>query len=76
MYNLSIASEPTKTILLRVQSTIFYFGFFRAAFPKAAIKRLVQSISGCSVSQNVVIAISGIAKVFVGEIVEKVRRLI
>ncbi|XP_022708139.1 transcription initiation factor TFIID subunit 11-like isoform X2 [Varroa jacobsoni] len=48
-----------------------YEMYRRAAFPKAAIKRLVQSISGCSVSQNVVIAISGIAKVFVGEIVEK-----
>lgn len=45
--------------------------YSRAAFPKAAIKRLVQSIAGCSVSQNVVIAISGIAKVFVGEVVEK-----
>ncbi|OQR75326.1 transcription initiation factor TFIID subunit 11-like [Tropilaelaps mercedesae] len=48
-----------------------YEMYRRAAFPKAAIKRLVQSISGCSVSQNVIIAISGIAKVFVGEIVEK-----
>ncbi|XP_003740664.1 transcription initiation factor TFIID subunit 11 [Galendromus occidentalis] len=48
-----------------------YEMYRRAAFPKAAIKRLVQSIAGCSVSQNVVIAISGIAKVFVGEVVEK-----
>jgi len=48
-----------------------YAMYRRAAFPKATIKRIMQNITGAtSVGQNVIIAMSGIAKVFAGEVVE------
>lgn len=52
-----------------------YEMFRRSTFPKASIKRLMQSISGNSISQNVVIAMSGIAKVFVGELVDEALKI-
>lgn len=47
-----------------------YEMYRRAAFSKAAIRRILQSLTGTTVPQNVVIAMAGIAKVFVGEVVE------
>jgi transcription initiation factor TFIID subunit 11 len=45
--------------------------FRRSAFPKSSVKKIIQTVCGKTVSASVVIAMSGIAKVFVGEIVEK-----
>jgi transcription initiation factor TFIID subunit 11 len=47
-----------------------YEVYRRASFPKASVRRIVQTVGGCTVSQNAVIAMAGIAKMHVGEIVE------
>ena len=48
-----------------------YEMYRRSAFSKVSIKRLMHSITGTVPSSNVVIAMAGIAKVFVGEIIEE-----
>lgn len=47
-----------------------YEVFRRSSFPKSGVRRIMQSVCGTAVSQNAVIAMAGITKVYVGEIVE------
>uniref|UniRef100_F6RBM6 TAFII28-like protein domain-containing protein n=1 Tax=Equus caballus TaxID=9796 RepID=F6RBM6_HORSE len=48
-----------------------YEMYRRSAFRQETMRSLIQTTAGRSVSQNVVIAMSGMAKVFVGEVVEE-----
>ena len=48
-----------------------YAMYRRAALPKTTVKKIMQTITGSSVGQNVVIAMAGIAKVFAGEVIEE-----
>lgn len=52
-----------------------YEMYRRSCFPRNQIKRLIMNTAGCSVQQPVSIAMAGIAKVFVGEIVEEALRV-
>ena len=48
-----------------------YEVYRRATFSKGTVKRLMINVCKCPVPQNAVIAMSGIAKVYVGQIVEE-----
>ncbi|KAF8007240.1 hypothetical protein BT93_K1286 [Corymbia citriodora subsp. variegata] len=54
-----------------------YESFRRSGFQKATMKRLLVSITGSQkISMPMTIAMSGIAKMFVGEIVETAARIV
>lgn len=50
-----------------------YESFRRAGFQKANMRRVLQSIAGCPISLPMTIVMSGVAKMFVGELVETAR---
>lgn len=47
-----------------------YECYRRSGFQKANMRRLLQSVAGCPISMPMTIVMSGIAKMFVGELVE------
>ena len=52
-----------------------YAAYRRTNLNKAAIKKLANQVLNQSIGNNVTIVIAGLAKVFVGEIVEKAREI-
>eukprot|EP00250_Pteridium_aquilinum_P016992 c23399_g2_i1 orf=393-980(+) len=47
-----------------------YECYRRSGFQKANMRRLLQSVAGCAISVPMTIVMSGIAKIFVGELIE------
>eukprot|EP00252_Welwitschia_mirabilis_P021237 TRINITY_DN5379_c0_g1_i1.p1 TRINITY_DN5379_c0_g1~~TRINITY_DN5379_c0_g1_i1.p1 ORF type:complete len:212 (+),score=46.51 TRINITY_DN5379_c0_g1_i1:362-997(+) len=50
-----------------------YESFRRSGFQKANMRRVLQSIAGCPISLPMTIVMSGVAKTYVGELVETSR---
>jgi len=47
----------------------------RSAFQKSSIKKYMAMTSGAKINQNTVIVMSGITKIFVGEVVETAKEV-
>ncbi|XP_002978451.2 transcription initiation factor TFIID subunit 11 [Selaginella moellendorffii] len=50
-----------------------YEHYRRSGFPKTQMRRLVQNVAGCSISVPMSIVMSGLAKMFVGDVIETAR---
>lgn len=49
--------------------------FRRSKFSKSAIKKLISTVIGQAVNPNMVIAVAGLSKVFVGEMIEEAKKV-
>ncbi|KAF9762298.1 Transcription initiation factor TFIID subunit 11 [Nosema granulosis] len=52
-----------------------YETFRRSNFPKGVVKKFISNVIGQAVNPNLIIAVSGLAKVYVGEMVEMAREI-
>ncbi|WUR05087.1 transcription initiation factor TFIID subunit 11 (TAF11) [Vairimorpha necatrix] len=52
-----------------------YETFRRSNFPKNVVKKFIASVIGQAVNPNLVIAVSGLAKIYVGEMVELAKEI-
>ncbi|EEQ81624.1 hypothetical protein NCER_101878 [Vairimorpha ceranae BRL01] len=52
-----------------------YETFRRSNFPKNVVKKFIASVIGQAVNPNMVIAVSGLAKIYVGEMVELAKQV-
>lgn len=73
----SQTADTAKLIAIMAQFTTDQMSRFecyrRSNFQKTNMRRLLQSVAGCTISLPMTIVMSGIAKMFVGELIETAR---
>ncbi|KAG1830274.1 TAFII28-domain-containing protein [Suillus subalutaceus] len=71
------AAKPSRVLMDNFSPGQYerFEAYRRHALPKQAIRKVIQQTTGQQVSQPVAQIVAGVAKVFVGEIVEKARQV-